>query len=143
MSNVSTALSQATTFAKNAITPVSILPSIIVGIIVVVLGMIITVMIMLSNRRVGRYDANGCQIDVDGNVIKEPIYKSQNGTPTIIGYKSCVREPWAITGYAIGFVISLVIAFLIGKGVYTLMFYYKNPKIGAGLFAWQMVTEDM
>ena len=128
---------------RETINPVNIVPSVVVGLAVFfILLMIVNITIYNYNPdEYKKYDAHGCLVDINGNVLAEPIYqKNSNGkyTNTIIGTDTCIEKTNKLWLYGLSFIITALAGLIAGSGMHKLMFIKANPRISSAATATSM-----
>lgn len=119
---------------KESIVPVNILPSIVIGII----GFFILMYVLIAHiepyitemDKAKKYNSDGCEVDIDGNPIRTPIY-SKGGQ--ITGYNECLRKSSPMLIYIFGTIFAIILSTAISSIIYRIQVSIYNPKAAAGI----------
>ena len=120
---------------QQSIVPVSIIPSLVLGIVsfiaVFILAIVKYVLKIKHQEARWNYNSQGCRLGLDGQPVEEPI--SSHGK--VVEINRCITKSSNTKLYGISFGGALIAGFIIGSTLYRIMFAIKNPKMATGLFA--------
>lgn len=120
---------------QQSIVPVSIIPSLILGIVTFIAVFILAVVKYVQTTKAQEtrwnYDSQGCRLGLDGQPVEEPIESGGK----VVDINKCITKSSNTKLYGISLGVSVLVGFIIGSTLYRIMFAIKNPKMATGLFA--------